>query len=187
MRLFIAIKIPEDIRAGIASQLKKFRAISPHAKWVRPENLHLTLKFLGEADQTKLGEVQSELASVRSAQPVTLEFQGLGFFPNPKRPHVFWAGIQGSSNLASIAHTIDQAMGALGFPREDRVFAPHLTLARFTQPSLPPGLRTPVEQNITRSFGSFTTREFHLIESKLKSAGAAYTTLRTFQFVTNNK
>jgi RNA 2',3'-cyclic 3'-phosphodiesterase len=182
VRLFAAIEIPADIRAAIADLEKEFRALAPHLKWVRTKNLHLTLKFLGETDPTKLGEVQSGLASIHSDQPVTLEFRGLGFFPNAKRPRVFWAGIQSSSNLATIAGAIDQAMGALGFPREDRTFIPHLTLARFNDPLLSPGLRTVVEQNVSRSFGSCSTREFHLIESKLKSPSAEYTTVQSYSF-----
>ena len=182
MRLFAAIEIPADIRAAIADLEKEFRALAPRVKWVRTENLHLTLKFLGETDQAKLGEVKSGLASVHSDQPVRLEFRGLGFFPNAKRPHVFWAGIQSSPNLATVAATIDQAMGALGFPREDRAFVPHLTLARFHEPSLSGGLRTVVEKNISRNFGSCSTREFHLIESKMKSAGAEYTTVQSYSF-----
>jgi RNA 2',3'-cyclic 3'-phosphodiesterase len=182
VRLFVAIEIPADIRAVIADLQKEFRAFAPQVKWVRTENLHLTLKFLGAIDQSKLSEVQSGLASIHSDQPVTLEFRGLGLFPSAKRPRVFWAGIQSSSNLTTIAGTIDQAMGTLGFSREDRSFIPHLTLARFNEPSQSPGLRTVVEQNISRSFGSFSTREFHLIESRLKSASAEYTTVQSYSF-----
>ena len=182
MRLFIAIKIPEDIRAGIASQLKKFRAISPHAKWVRPENLHLTLKFMGETDPAKLVEVQSALA-ICSAQPITIEFRGLGFFPNARRPRVFWLGIQSSAALVNTVAAIDRAARKLGFPGEERPFTPHLTLARFTESSLAASLQSAITEKAAVSLGAFTATEFHLIESKLKSSGAEYTTLQSFPFV----
>lgn len=183
MRLFVAIEIPEDIRARIASLLKEFRAISPHAKWVRPENLHLTLKFLGETDPSKLVEVQSSLASTCSAQPISIEFRGLGFFPNARRPRVFWLGIQSSAALANTVAAIDRAVHKLGFPLEDRLFTPHLTLARFNESSLAASWQSEITQKAVVSFGTFTATEFHLIESKLKSGGAEYTTLQSFPFV----
>ena len=182
MRLFVAIELPNDIRAAFATVLKELRDVSPHTKWVRPANLHLTLKFLGDTGTDKLSALQSALATIRFAQPVTLEFRGLGSFPNAKHPRVFCAGIQNSPSLAAIVSEIDKAVHALGFPLENRLFNPHLTLARFNQPSVPAALQAAAIQNAARSFDSFTVREFHLIESKLKSSGAEYTTIRTFLF-----
>jgi 2'-5' RNA ligase len=182
VRLFIAIEIPEDIRTGFASLLKEFRAIAPQVKWVRAENLHVTLKFLGETEPAKLGPLQNVLAAVRSPEPVTLEFRGLGFFPNEKRPRVFWTGMQASANLKSLAADIDQAAHRLGFPLEDRPFTPHLTLARFPLPGIPPKLLQAVQEKSTQEFGSLQAAEFHLIESKLKPTGAEYTTVQTFHF-----
>lgn len=184
MRLFIAIEIPENIRAGFASLLKEFRAIAPQLKWVRAENLHVTLKFLGETNPAKLDALQTVLSAVRSPEPVNLEFRGLGFFPNEKRPRVFWAGMEASPNLKTLAADIDQAVHRLGFPLEQRPFAPHLTLARFSLPGVPPKLSQEIKEKSSRSFGSLTAHEFHLIESKLKPSGAEYTTLQTFRFVT---
>ena len=183
MRLFVAIEIPEDTRAAIVSLLKEFRAVSPQTRWVRPESMHLTLKFLGETDLTRLGQVQSALLAIHSAQPVSIEFRGLGFFPNAKRPRVFWVGIHSSEALAGIVGEIDQALHKLGFPLEDRPFTPHLTLARFNDSFLSAALQTAVKQKATATFGTFTAKELHLIESQLKSSGAEYTTLQSFPFV----
>ena len=182
MRLFIAIEIPESIRSAFAALLKDFRALAPQLKWVRPENLHVTLKFLGETGPAKLGPLQNALAGVRSAEPVNLEFRGLGFFPNEKRPRVFWAGTQTSANLTPLAADIDQAVHTLGFPLEARSYAPHLTLARISLPILPPKLLQTINEKSSQSLGSLTTRQFHLIESKLKPAGAEYTTVQSFHF-----
>jgi 2'-5' RNA ligase len=184
VRLFIAIDIPENIRTGFASLLKEFRAVAPQAKWVRAENLHVTLKFLGETEPAKLGALQNVLAGVRSPAPVNLEFRGLGFFPNEKRPRVFWAGMEASPNLKTLAADIDQAAHRLGFPLEARPFTPHLTLARFSLPGIPPKLLLAVNEKKAQSFGSLRTQELHLIESKLKPTGAEYTTLQTFRFAT---
>jgi 2'-5' RNA ligase len=184
VRLFIAIEISENIRTGFASLLKEFRAIAPQLKWVRAENLHVTLKFLGETDSTKLGALQNVLSAIRSPEPVNLEFRGLGFFPNEKRPRVFWAGMEASLNLKPLAADIDQAVHLLGFPLEQRPFTPHLTMARFSLPGLPPKLVQAINEKSFYSFGALSTGEFHLIESKLKSSGAEYTTLQTFRFAT---
>jgi 2'-5' RNA ligase len=184
VRLFIAIAIPENIRTGFASLLKEFRAVAPQVKWVRAENLHVTLKFLGETESAKLAALQNVLAGVRSPDPVTLEFRGLGFFPNEKRPRVFWAGMEASPNLKTLAADIDQAVHRLGFPLEERPFTPHLTLARFSLPGIPPNLLLAVNERSGQSLGSLHAQEFHLIESKLKPTGAEYTTLQTFRFAT---
>ena len=184
VRLFIAIEIPENVRAAFASLLKDFRAIAPQLKWVRAENLHVTLKFLGETEPAKLGALQNTLSTVQSPDPVNLEFRGLGFFPNEKRPRVFWAGMEASPNLKTLAADVDQAAHCIGFPLEERPFTPHLTLARFPLPGISLKLLQAMNEKSAQPFGSLRAREFHLIESKLKPTGAEYTTVQTFRFAT---
>jgi 2'-5' RNA ligase len=162
--------------------LKSLRAVSPQTRWVRPENLHVTLKFIGEVPETKLAAIRTALAQIRSDQFVTLEFRGLGFFPNEKHPRVFWAGIAASPNLKTLAADIDKATETLGIPRERRPFSLHLTLARFAPPGLPDPLRAAIQENVARDFGALQTNQFHLIESKLKPSGAEYTTVESFSF-----
>jgi 2'-5' RNA ligase len=182
MRLFVALELPATVRENLGALLESLRAVSPQTRWVRPENLHLTLKFIGEAAETKLAAIRSALAGARSDQPTTVIFRGLGFFPNEKRPRVFWAGIEASPNLKTLAAEIDRATEKLGIPREQRPFSPHLTLARFEPPELPEKLRSAIQENSAREFGSFRTNQYHLIESKLKPSGAEYTTLESFPF-----
>jgi len=184
VRLFIAIEIPENVRAAFASLLKDFRAIAPQLKWVRAENLHVTLKFLGETEPAKLAALQTALSILRSPDPVDLEFRGLGFFPNEKRPRVFWAGMEASPNLKTLAADVDQAAHCIGFPLEQRPFTPHLTLARFPPPGVSLKLLQAMNQKSAQPFGSLCAQEFHLIESKLKPTGAEYTTVQTFRFAT---
>src|SRR5712692_9740696 len=131
MRLFVALEIPSTVRKNLAELLQSLRVVSPQTRWVRPENLHVTLKFIGEVPEARLGAIRSALAGVGSDQPVTLDFRGLGFFPNEKHPRVFWAGIEASPNLKILAAEIDKGTEKLGIPREQRPFSPHLTLARF--------------------------------------------------------
>jgi RNA 2',3'-cyclic 3'-phosphodiesterase len=186
MRLFIAIEISDEIRPRLESFLTEMRRVAPQVKWVRAPNLHVTLKFLGNTDAAKIAQIAAALQSIRSPQPVTLEFRSLGFFPNEKRPRVFWAGMTASANLPGLAADIDSAMHQFGFPMEERPITPHLTLARFDPPGLPSKLGVVLKQHTSDSFGSLITREFHLIESKLKPAGAEYTTVQSFRFAAEN-
>jgi 2'-5' RNA ligase len=182
VRLFVAIEIPEEIQNVLASFIKELRAAAPHVKWVRAENLHVTLKFLGQTEDTKLAAIEIVLSGVRCADPVALGFQSLGFFPNEKRPRVFWVGLRASPNLMTIAADIDHAVHQLGFLLEERPFTPHLTLARFDPPGIHPKLASIIAENNSREFGCMIARQFHLIQSSLKSTGAEYTTLRSFPF-----
>jgi len=187
VRLFVALEIPSAVRENLATLIAELRAAdasSPKnkARWVRPENLHVTLKFIGHVEADKLDAIRAALAEVRPQQPVELRFRGLGFFPNDKRPRVFWAGIETSPNLAPLASEIDARMEKLGIPRETREFAPHLTLARFDPPGISEKLRAAARENYTREFGTLRTGEFHLIESKTRPTGAEYTRLSSFRF-----
>ena len=183
MRLFVALEIPSAVRKNLAEFLATLRAISSQPRWVRTENLHVTLKFIGEVSAEKIGDIRTGLSAVRSSRAVTLDFRGAGFFPDEKRPRVFWAGLEASANLARLAGDIDRTLEKLGVPPEKQPFSPHLTLARFESPGLPEKLRAAIQENAKCEFGSVAAREFHLIESKLKPGGAEYTTLETFPFV----
>lgn len=187
MRLFVALEIPAAVRENLATLMKKLSALEKQssgkkARWVRPENLHVTLKFIGETAPHKLDEIVTALLAVQSGQPAELQFRGWGFFPDEKRPRVLWAGIDASPNLAAIAGDIEQQLEPLGFPLEKRAFTPHLTLARFEPPTISERLRAVVRENAERDFGALRANEFHLIESKLKPSGAEYTTLHSFPF-----
>jgi RNA 2',3'-cyclic 3'-phosphodiesterase len=187
VRLFVALEIPAAVRANLATLMTELSALEKQspgkkARWVRPGNLHVTLKFIGEAAPNKLDEIVAALSVVRSGQPAELQFRGLRFFPNEKRARVLWAGIDASPNLAAIAGDIEQQFEPLGFARERRAFTPHLTLARFEPPGVSEKLGAAVRENAERDFGALWTGEFHLIESKLKASGAEYTTLHSFPF-----
>ena len=164
MRLFVALEIPSAVRQNLATLLNSFRSVTKEPRWVRAENLHVTLKFLGEVG---LGSVKA------------------GYEANEKHPRVFWAGMEATPNLKTLAGDIEGTMEKLGIPREKREFSPHLTLARFERPRLPEALRKLIADHRQREFGSLRTNEFHLIQSKLKPGGAEYTTIATFPFAPN--
>jgi len=187
VRLFVGLEIPSKVRDEFAALINELRAADSsfsksRARWVRPENLHVTLKFMGHVETGKLDAIRAALAEVHSDSPVEMGFRGLGFFPNGKRPRVFWAGMEASANLAPLASEIDARLKKLGIPVETRDFAPHLTLARFDPPGISDGLSEIAQQNIAREFGSARTGQFHLFESKTRPTGAEYTRLSSFSF-----
>jgi 2'-5' RNA ligase len=187
MRLFVALEIPAAVRDNLAAQVQELRELSAKVtdkrpRWVRPENLHLTLKFIGEVSPAKLESIRHALSAIRSEAHVEITFRGLGFFPNEQYPRVLWAGLDASANLPSLAEDIDGALETQGIPRERRAFMPHLTLARIEPPGLHEKLSAAIQKNSARAFGSFQARDFRLIESRLKPSGAEYTTLASYPF-----
>jgi 2'-5' RNA ligase len=183
MRLFVALEIPPEVRDGLAALIREFRALAPRLKWVRAENLHLTLKFIGETERARLDAICAALAEVRSTHVLELGVHGLGFFPDDQRSRVLWAGLRPPEHVAQLAAAIEAALAAVGFPREQRPFAPHLTLARLEDAQLPLPLREAIRQEGSRAFGAWHATEFQLIESRRKPAGAEYTTVQSFPFV----
>ena len=180
MRLFVAIQIPSEIRAGLAAFVSDLRALAPLAKWVRANNMHVTLKFLGETDSAKFGQVQAGLAAIRSAQAVTLKFRGLGFFPNEKRPRVLWAGIAHDEDdpLARLHAATTAVLAALGHEPEERAFTPHITLARARDPRGDPALAA-VAAGPPEDHGPSTITSLLLYRS---DPGARYSVVATLPF-----
>ena len=187
MRLFVALPISADVRESFASFLNELRRADSKPRWVTPENLHVTLKFIGHIADERLPNIAAALQEVAVPSQIALEFRGIGFFPNDRRPAVVWAGIQAAPELAALAKGVEQALAPCGISRETRPFAPHLTLARLQEPRLSEPVRTLIADSKDRVFGKEIAAEFHLIESKTKSTGAEYTTLRSFPFTAEEK
>jgi RNA 2',3'-cyclic 3'-phosphodiesterase len=182
MRLFVALAIPTAVRENLASLIRELRGIDSNPKWINPDNLHVTLKFIGEVAPEKVPQIGDALAVVHIQDQVVVAFRDIGFFPEARRPSVAWVGIQSARMLSFLAGEVNRALVPLGIPREEKPFLPHLTIARFKETRLSPHLRAEIEKQKPREFGTLATGEFHLIESKRKAAGAEYTTLRSFRF-----
>ncbi|MGA8768629.1 MAG: RNA 2',3'-cyclic phosphodiesterase, partial [Candidatus Acidiferrales bacterium] len=139
MRLFVALELPGEVRQTLGDLIARLKPQCRAAKWVRPEGMHMTLKFIGHAiadgDAKKLDATRAALAAVKSGEPVEMRYRGVGFFPDARRPRVVCCGVEASANLAQLAADIERALEPLGIPREDRAFVPHLTLARFKSPN----------------------------------------------------
>ena len=192
MRLFVAIDIDEPIRERLARFLAGVRDFAPaqEVRWVRPESLHLTLKFIGESGPEQAQHIQRALGTIR-AQTAEFTFKGYGFFPSAKAPRVFWIGIQAGPNLATLAALVDAALTPFTTTRERQPYTPHLTLARAGsgRPQGGPGdassarfqkLQEKLAGAPEPEFGTMTAREFFLYESKLLPAGAEYRKIAHF-------
>jgi 2'-5' RNA ligase len=181
MRAFVAIDLPESIRAALGRKQDLFRSASPHASWAPPEGIHLTLKFLGDGvSDAKVKEVCQSLKNLGRFESFTVGLKGFGFFPDARRPRVFWAGVEAPTSLSRLAEQVEEAMQRIGFAREKRAFRPHLTLARFRLPHPQPTLQTLLAQQGEQELGSFEVSEFFLFESKLSPQGAEYRKVERF-------
>ena len=178
MRLFAAIDIPDDVQAALDAFQKRLRSTAK-LSWSPVANLHITTKFIGEWPAARIEEMTRALAGVPVAGPIEIGVKGIGWFPNQRRPRVFWAGVNGGEPLRALARATDQAAAALGVPVEERPYAPHLTLARIRETvpldALHDALQT-LPAGCGFDFGAFRASRFFLY----LSAGGKYTQLAGF-------
>lgn len=131
MRVFVAINPPDEVRMRIGEAERELREAGFPIRWVPAENVHLTLKFLGEVPEERLRDVYEVVnAAVKGIDVFDMAVSGLGAFPSLRRPNVVWLGVELDSVLSSLQVRTEENLGQLGFPREDRPFRPHLTLGR---------------------------------------------------------
>lgn len=178
------MEIASDIRSRLALYMSQAQTHAPAARFVRPEGLHVTLKFLGEVACT---ERVIEALSDIDAGAFDLELRGTGFFPSQTRPRIFWVGLRSipAQALACLAAAVDSSCVSVGFAPEPRPYQPHVTLARLgsgnpharSGQTLPPASHFPSPHE---SFGMMRATEFHLYESKLHPKGAIYSKIHSF-------
>jgi 2'-5' RNA ligase len=187
MRLFVALDIPDEIRAKLGRTCEQLQPAAPDARWVRPESLHLTLKFIGEQEEEKLVAFQEALARVRGAGSLRVELKGLYFFPQKRYPRVLAVFVhpqETTQAMEELFKKIEFRLEPLGVAREDRGFRAHLTVARLDPRAKHDKLDAALQAGPMRAeFGAFETAEFHLYRSQLQRGGAVYTRLATFPFV----
>ena len=133
MRTFIAIELSSEIKEALAAASGEIQAkVRGHIKWVDPDSIHLTLKFLGDTDESNIAKIKNALKKTSSqTPPFTISLGSAGAFPSPDRPRVIWISIKkGEDECANLATSLEDGLEQLGFEREAREFHPHLTLAR---------------------------------------------------------
>jgi 2'-5' RNA ligase len=187
MRLFIAFELPKGLLNVLGEIQDELRARMPEraVRWTKPEAIHLTLKFLGEVDDEHVTEIETALARASDGlEAFTLDAEGLGCFPNVKKPRVLWVGVGGNSNSLNAAwEAVEQEVAPLGFPTDDRGFHPHLTLGRVgrhTSKRDASAVGKVIGRANLKNIGSWHADAICLVKSDLQPTGAVYTILKRF-------
>lgn len=182
IRAFIALELPQELKQTIADYLAPLRALDKCISWTKAENVHLTLKFLGEVSNAQIENVNTALREIcTNFAPIAAEISGAGVFPNEHRPRVLWIGLNESSGkLAELTQQIEHECRRLGFEKEERRFSPHLTIARVKE-----GKAANVVKALYASpfpARQIVFRECTLMRSQLHAKGSIYTVLQKFSF-----
>ena len=182
LRTFIALEIPQEIQQIIYKEIAHLRdTIGTLIRWVPSENMHLTLKFLGNISPANLDMVTQMIrAEADSCQPFEMRVGGLACFPSPKRPRVIYIGLQAPAELEALQHGIESATTRLGYESEERAFSPHLTVGRVRN-NIPASDQQKIQRALAEtqidSLGTARVDSLHLYNSELKPTGSVYTRL----------
>lgn len=184
LRLFAAIDLPGDLKRLIGERLPELAGKYPVVRWVKSENLHLTLKFLGHVSVSKFEDVCGALEKACSrARPIPLRISGCGAFPSEVKGRVFWLGLEGDvSGAVELASMLESNLEKMGFERDERPFRPHVTLGRMKKPMPCRNLVIDL-QRVLEEIGplEFTATEVVLFRSILAREGPTYLSLMTFR------
>jgi 2'-5' RNA ligase len=175
--MFVAVAVDAGVRERLGRLSRRLPAEAAQAlRWVPPEHLHLTLKFLGEVSDARLGRVAEAVhAAAEGAVPFTIGLEGVGAFPSPRRAQVVWVGVrEGAERLVALAAALERLLAARRFPREARPFRPHLTVARVRGARGQLDLSAVLPGMADLGFGSLAVRALHIMESRLRPSGAVY-------------
>lgn len=178
VRTFLCVEMPQSVRERIEALQRELRRLDAPASWVKPANLHLTLKFLGDVEASRLAEVIAtarRVAAASAAFPLTVS--GAGCFPSPRQPRVLWVGMQQPLQpLERLHRALEDELAQAGFARDSKAFKPHLTIARLRQPRAAARL---AEELIRRGFAAetFLVSELIVMQSELSPQGSRYTPL----------
>lgn len=180
MRVFLAIDVPSEIRERLAAVQDKIRPSTAGARWVAPESIHVTLKFIGEMPEKRREDIDQALRGL-TWKHIKVNVRGVGFFPGTRSPRVFWAGLEAASSIEGLAGEIDTRLERAGFDRERRAFRAHLTLARAKDTHLEKTMIAAATPFTETEFGTFTVDRIYLFESTLKAGGSVYAKLKEYR------
>lgn len=185
LRTFIALDMPPEVKAAIASYVQPFKSLRGRVSWVKPENLHLTLKFLGDTPANRVEEIATALQEIAAATTAfSANIVGAGAFPNGEKPRVLWVGLsEPAETLLQLAQAIDAQMHRFGFAKEKRAFAPHLTIGRVKDARIPEVIRALQAKPFAAMSAEFG--EIIFMQSELNSTGSIYTPLQKLQLSRN--
>lgn len=187
IRSFIALELSEDLREQLTSLLKRLRQTNAAVKWVEPENLHLTLKFLGEVPEEQIEAIVEALRTVAQRTELFLfTARGVGGFPDLRRPRVLWVGVEAAQPLMRLQKLVEGAMEQLGFAPERRAYHPHIALGRVKGMTGIERVRKIFSEYASVSFGSVPAKHLTLFRSDLSREGPTYTPLALLPFTEMN-
>jgi 2'-5' RNA ligase len=189
MRAFLGIGLPAATREAIVSAIAQARGLHAPVAWTAPENLHITLNFLGEILPERVAIVERSMRVVANGiGPSSLTAEGGGAFPGTRNPRIFWVGFLEPLELVrQLQQNMGNALAGAGFPREDRPFHPHITVGR-TRGALPPAWGERFVQALSgKRFGIVPVSSFTLYESRLGPGGAVHTPLCDFRLEGSEK
>jgi 2'-5' RNA ligase len=185
-RAFIAVCLDGRTRAAVAALVERLRPLSRAVAWVPSQNLHLTLKFLGEQSDGRLGEARVGIEEVAAARaPFTLTLHGLGAFPGMERPRILWVGVaEGALAIRALQSEVESALERRQFTPESRPWHPHLTIGRVFDPrrwrrDASPALRESIARAASMPFGTLEVSRVALMRSDLSPSGARYSELQS--------
>ena len=179
IRTFIAIKLTPEIISNIGGVQEELKRSGAQVRWVKPENIHLTLKFLGHITSEELEKVKiTTRETMKPFAPFEVSVSGLGAFPKINYPRVIWIGVnKGKEELKRIAFSIEENLAKIGFDREKREFSPHLTLGRVKSSTRRERLIKALSLVKTSNLGNMIVAKISIVKSELRPQGPVYTTL----------
>ncbi len=178
IRVFVALDIGDAVRKALVEEVRDLRKTHPRVKWVAPDNIHLTLAFLGDIPGERVGEIGKSLESVASGFEVfECSVKGLGWFGSPRSPRVVWAGMPENAELMLLQAGIAEALRQLGYTPEDRPFHPHLTLGRVKFSKDAAGLAGLLQSRADKEIGPFRVDRILTLRSELQPRGPLYSVL----------
>jgi len=179
IRAFIAIELPETIKSSIETIQARLKSLELPLRWVRVENIHLTMKFLGDIEEIEIESIESVLRdSVKMQAPLTLSAKGVGVFPGIRRPRVLWVGIHDhETGLAGLQKSIENQLHRIGYSKEGRPFKGHLTVGRAKGYVDERKFKEALDSFLAFESSLFTVNEFFIFRSVLKQGGPEYTKL----------
>ena len=180
IRSFLAIELPKPILKKIEEVQGDLRSAHADVRWVSPEKIHLTLKFFGNIEESRIDPIFKSIEEpIRDTLPFSLEVRGVGAFPHLKNPRVIWIGLVDEGEvLTSFQKEIENQLGRIGFRPEDRPFHPHLTLGRMKSSRGKEELVGRIERHSEEEFGDIHVERVILFRSELRPSGPIYTPLR---------
>jgi 2'-5' RNA ligase len=181
IRCFVAVNIDEGLKRDLYNATQGLREIRCDVKWVSPENMHITLKFLGDTPEELVPKISGRLSGIACSHgPFRIRLRSAGVFPDRRRPRVVWIDMSETDEILKLQKEVEESLITLGYKKENRPFSPHLTIGRVRAPEGSDSLVRGVETLKEKDFGIIQVEKISLMRSDLRAAGAKYISVGEF-------